>query len=160
MLDSPDVCTGAKEEAAIAKPERPDVIPKHVALLRPTLRVYISKMKREALELTLPWALPRARSHPGNFPDWREYSSSSRPTPPVKLSGQDTLWLEQLACRCPRGNTWEHGVLGKHVRRPPVLSEGLGSHCQHLPTVNLKAGSNHTTCVEDGTKLNVLTCSQ
>lgn len=37
MLDSPDVCTGAKEEAAIAKTERPDVIPKHIPLLRPTL---------------------------------------------------------------------------------------------------------------------------
>lgn len=52
--NSQDVCTGAKEEAAIAKPALPGVIPKHILLPPQTLRVYISKMKWEERELTLP----------------------------------------------------------------------------------------------------------
>lgn len=117
-------------------------------------------MKWEQLKLTLPQALPRARSHPGNFPDWRGYSSSSRPTPPVscqdRIHSGSSSWPAGALMVTHRSTGCWGSMWGGHRS----CQRALGSHCQHLPTVNLKAGSNHTTCVEDETRLNVLTCNQ
>lgn len=65
--NSPDVCTGAKEEGVITKPELQGMIPEHMLLLQPTLRAYVSlydEMKGAGAHIAF-------GSSMGQVPEWQ-----------------------------------------------------------------------------------------